>query len=295
MASSCKRLAVIGAAGQLGSDIVDVFRATGRYELSAFRHEDLEITDPPAVEKAILGGGFGAVVNCAAFHQVDACEDNPEKALAVNTVGALHVARACRKIDALCVFISTDYVFDGSAPTAYDESAVPAPINIYGASKLAGETLVAQAAGRWLTLRVASLFGRAGAQGKGGNFIDKIIAKARSGGPVKVVTDIRMSPTYTRDAAELLDGLIQADATGIIHGVNAGQCSWFDLAKEAVRLAGLDVPVEPITSDAFASKARRPRNSALVSRRIEPILGRRPRPWQEALRAYMSEKGYVTT
>src|SRR5262245_56082515 len=197
MASS-KKIAVLGSSGQLGSDVVEVLSRSPSYQITSLPHEQLDITDREKVVTA-LAAGFDVVVNCAAFNRVDECEDQPAQALFVNAGGAFEVARACRQTGALCVLISTDYVFDGEKGGPYAESDPVGPVNVYGASKLAGEFLVKQTAERWLVLRIASVFGKAGSRAKRGNFIETILSKARSGGPVRVVNDIWMSPTYTVD------------------------------------------------------------------------------------------------
>lgn len=285
---------MIGGTGQLGSDVVRVLGADAAYEVVPLPHDRLEVADPEQVDAVLGGGGFDIVVNCAAFHRVDECEERVDEAFRVNAEGAWRVARACAAAGALCVFVSTDYVFAGDKGGPYTEDDRPEPVNVYGVSKVAGELLVRQACTRSLVLRISSVFGQAGARGKGGNFIEAILGKARAGGPVRVVNDQWMSPTYTRDAAEALAGLLRAGATGVYHACNAGRCTWWEFAREAVRQVGLPVEVEPITADAFPSKARRPRDSSMRSLRLADAIGRPSRPWQEALAAYLIEKGHVS-
>ncbi len=287
------RIAVIGCTGQLGSDLVQVLLESGRYEVSPILEDQMDVTDRENVTSVLADGRFDVVVNCAAFTHVDDCEDRPADALRVNAQGAFEVARACSQTGSLCVFISTDYVFGGDKGSPYIEEDQPAPINLYGASKFAGELLVRQAARRWLIVRIASLFGKSGSRGKGGNFIETILSKARCGEPLRVVNDVWMSPTYTMDAARILDQLMQADATGLYHAANLGRCSWFEFALEALRTAGLDTEIEPISCDLYPSRARRPKDSSMISLRLEKTLGHAPRPWQEALRAYLVERGHI--
>ena len=293
--SSSDRVAVIGAAGQLGIDISRAFRTAGT-PLLALSHDDAEVTDPLQIQKVIEAHRPGVVVNCAAFHTVEACEDVPQTAFAVNAVGALNVARACAKVDAVCVQISTDYVFDGEKDGPYEESDSPRPLNVYGTSKLAGENLVQQACPQSLVVRVASLFGRAGVSGKGGNFVETILKRARAGQAVRVVDDQVISPTYARDAAEVICRLVEGGARGVVHVTNLGSapCTWYDLAKQAVDLCKLPTKVEPIASSEYPSKARRPPNSALDSTRAARLTGRLVPPWDDALGRYLREKGYIT-
>jgi len=272
--------------------VVEVLSGSPSYEVTAFSREQLDVTDQVKVTE-VLARGFDVVINCAAFTQVEGCEDQPAQALLVNAQGAFEVARACREMDALCVFISTDYVFSGEKTGPYVESDPVGPVNVYGASKLAGEFLVKQAAKRWLILRIASVFGKTGSRSKGGNFIETILSKARSGGPIRVVNDITMSPCYTMDAARAVEELIRSGTSGLYHASNAGQCSWYEFACAAVRLAGLGAEVEPVSSDVYPTKARRPRNSALSISLLEKTVGHPIRLWLEALKAYLMEKGHA--
>jgi dTDP-4-dehydrorhamnose reductase len=287
------RVAVIGSTGQLGSDLVQVLTESGRYGITALPHALLDITQRPSVMEGIGKGGYDAVVNCAAFTRVDDCEDFPSEALLVNAQGAFEVARACSASGAFCVHISTDYVFSGDKGSAYSEDDPVGPINVYGASKLAGEFLVRQAAKRWAILRISSVFGKTGSRGKGGNFVETILGKARSGLPVQVVNDIWMSPTFTMDAARLIEALIRAGATGLFHASNRGRCTWFEFASETVRMMGLPTRIEPVSSVSYSSRARRPKDSSLSTGYLEKALGLSMRPWQDALRGYLVEKGYL--
>ncbi len=287
------RVAVIGSTGQLGSDLVQVLSDSGRYEITALAHADFDVTQRATVTEVIGKDGFDAVINCAAFTRVDDCEDSPDEALRVNAQGAFEIARACGTSGSLCVQISTDYVFSGAKGSSYTENDCPSPVNVYGASKLTGEFLVREAAKNWLILRISSVFGKSGSRGKGGNFIETILNKARSGLPVQVVNDIWMSPTYTMDSARLIEELIRARETGLFHASNTGRCTWFDFASEVIRMVGLAASVEAISSASYPSKARRPKDSSLSNGCLEKRLGHPVRPWQDALRSYLVEKGHV--
>lgn len=289
---SALKIALIGANGQLGADIASHFSQGDRYQLTTLTRNDIDITNPEMVHQVLTSQKFDVVINSAAYVRVDDCEDQIKTAFDVNAIGALNVARACREIDALSVYISTDYVFWGDRLEPYTETDMPKPINIYGTSKLTGEYLVEQTAPRFLILRISSVFGKAGASGKGGNFIETIIKKARAGDPIRVVQDMFMSPTYTYDAARLLDELLRVGAKGIIHGANVGSCSWYEFASLALQLAKIDHPIAAIPATAFITKATRPMNSALKSDRLSAITSFQMRSWQEALNAYLSEKGY---
>jgi dTDP-4-dehydrorhamnose reductase len=287
------RVAVIGSAGQLGTDLVDVLRRVGNYEVLGLAHQEIECGDPLSIEKTLKTARPDVVVNCAAFVRVDAAEARPEEAFRVNGVGALNVARACAGLDALCVYISTDYVFDGTKGVPYTETDAPHPINVYGVSKLAGEYLVQATCPRWLIVRTASLFGKAGSSGKGGNFVETILAKAKAGEPLRLVNDIRMSPTYTRDAAQALEKLLLQSASGLFHLANGGNCTWYEFACKALEFVGLGNSVEPISSLNYPMEARRPTNSSLESTKLDLSIKGTRRPWHEALKDYLIEKGHL--
>ena len=287
------RVAVIGSTGQLGTDLVKVLNESGKYQVFPIGHERIECSHLTSVQKALEEVRPEVVVNCAAFVRVDECEDKPEEAFRVNALGALCVARCCADLGALCVYISTDYVFDGDKELPYTENDIPRPINVYGNSKLAGEYFVQQVCPRWLIVRMASLFGKAGARGKGGNFVETILSKARAGDQLKVVNDIRMSPTYTLDAARAIEQLLQQRASGLFHLTNQGHCSWYEFARQALELAGIHYNMQPVASVDYPTKAHRPRNSSLTSVKLDSSARELLRPWEEALRAYMIEKGYL--
>lgn len=286
------KVAVVGSAGQLGTEVVQAFSAAG-HDVSPLTHAEIEVTDRENVRKALLRNRPDTVVNCAAYVRVDEAEDDAECAVRVNALGALNVARICRELDALCIYVSTDYVFDGEKAEPYTEEDLPCPINVYGTSKLAGEHLVRQACPRWTIVRVASLFGSSGARAKGGNFVESILTQARTRSSLRVVNDTRISPTYALDAAAAIVRLAQKATSGIIHVTNSGFCTWYGLAKKVTELCRLEVSIEPVSSDAFPRRAARPRNSALSSTRAEEIVGAPLPAWEDALERYLRCKGYV--
>ena len=287
------RVAVIGRTGQLGTDLVNVLVEAGSYEVFGFSHQEIECTDPASVEKTLKTVRPDVVINCAAFVRVDESEERADETFGVNSLGALNVARGCAEIDALCVYISTDYVFDGEKGCPYTEGDAPHPINVYGVSKLGGEYLVQEACPRWLIARMASLFGKAGSSGKGGNFVETVLARAKAGEPLRLVDDIRMSPTYTRDAAQALERLLRERTLGLFHLVNAGNCTWYEFACKALEIVGLQHRIEPISALEYPMKARRPKDSSLASTKLNSSLKECLRPWREALKTYLREKGYL--
>jgi dTDP-4-dehydrorhamnose reductase len=292
--SNRQRVAVIGSRGQLGSDLVEALRNREVFEVVPLTREQADCTDADAVRRTLLQTRPGIVVNCAAFVRVDDCEDHAKEAFEINALGALYIARACAEIDAMCVYISTDYVFDGAKISAYTESDAPCPINVYGASKLTGEHLVRQAAPRWLVVRMASLFGKTGARGKGGNFVETVIAKAKAREPLRIVDDLRMSPTYSYDAAQAVVQLLQSNATGLLHLTNHGCCTWYEFAAAILAMTGLSAEIEAVSSRSYPAKAARPKNSSLASERLDGILSLPLRSWSSALTAYLVEKAYIS-
>ncbi len=287
------RIAVLGANGQLGSDLVRRFAKTEEYEIFAFGHKDLDCVDLRSVENALATAHPDCVVNCAAFVRVDDCEDRPLDAFSVNAVGALNVARAAAKLGAVCAYISTDYVFNGGKGAPYTEDDIPSPINVYGASKLVGEYLVRSVCPRHYILRTSGLYGSAGSSGKGGNFVETMIRLTREGRPIFVVRDQILTPTYTRDLAEQIVKLLRHDRYGLYHMTNSGQCSWYQFAETIFGLAGLKSELRPITTEAFGAKARRPPYSVLANEELTRLTSDRMRPWQEALEAYLRERGHL--
>ena len=281
------RLLVFGGWGQLGSDLTAA--SASRHELIRPRSADVDVTDADTVRRTVEDARPDAVVNAAAFHKVELCEELPDRAFAVNAVGAWNVARAASAAGARCVFVSTDYVFDGQEPAGYAEDARTGPLNVYGVSKVAGESLVAIACPDPLVVRGSGLFGHAGSSGKGGNFVETMLAKAASGEAITVVDDQFLAPTATRDMAERILLLLERQVPpGTYHVANSGSCSWFELARTIFEIAGTDADLSP--RPAGEQQVRRPRSSVLLDTRSEGLGLPPSRPWQEALRWYLENR-----
>jgi len=287
------RVAVIGANGQIGSDLVEAVKRAGCGVLE-LTHADVEVTDRGSVDRALADLKPGdAVVNTAAFHRTEDCETDPRRAFEVNVIGAHAVSAAARARDAVVVQLSTDFVFDGSKQAPYVESDAAAPINVYGVTKLGGEVAVREANPAHYIARLSSVFGVAGSSGKGGNFVETMLAKGRAGRPFDVVDDLTMSPTYAADAAELIVALLVRKAPfGNYHLSNAGACTWRDFADAILTAGGYALHPRGISSAAQHTRARRPKNSALTSERLA-ALGLSVRPWREALDAYLAAKRHA--
>lgn len=283
------KIVVIGSTGQLGTDLMKVLGK--EHQAMGLTHKEIEVTDSNSCQ-IIKDYRPEIVINTAAFHKTDQCEEEPLKTFAVNAIGAKNVAMVSKEIGATTIFISTDYVFDGSKSEPYTEDDVPNPINTYGISKLAGELFTKQNPKHYI-IRVASLFGVAGASGKGGNFIETMIAKAKGNDPIKVVDDMWMSPTYTKDVAEAIKKIVELNVPyGVYHTTNSGYCSWFEFAKEIFKMTVLNPNLAPIKTQQLQMKARRPQFSALKSAKL-PRYGILMRSWKEALREYLAEKGHI--
>jgi dTDP-4-dehydrorhamnose reductase len=284
------RLLVFGGWGQLGSDLA--LAAQGRHEMVRPRREEVDVTDAGAVEAVAADLGPDVVVEAAAFHRVDQCETDPASAFAVNALGALNVARAARRAGARCVYIGTDYVFDGSRRQGYAEDAPMAPLNVYGVSKAAGERLVRTACPDSLVVRGSGMFGHAGSSGKGANFVEAMLAKAAAGERVTVVDDLVFSPTATRDMAERILLLLERDVPpGTYHAANSGSCSWYGFARAVFELAGIRADLSPRVTGLEAEEAvLRPRWSILLDTRSAELGLPPSRSWEEALDWYLEAR-----
>jgi dTDP-4-dehydrorhamnose reductase len=283
------RIAIIGSTGQLGTDLVKTLGTA--HEVISLTHSDLEVADYDSLV-ILKEQRPDVVINTAAFHKTDQCEEEPKKTFCVNALGARNIAMMTKEIGATAVYISSDYVFDGSKKEPYTEESIPAPINTYGISKLAAEHFTRQNPKHYI-IRIASVFGKAGASGKGGNFVETMINKAKKNEHIMVVDDMWMSPTYTKDAASVLKGILELQLPyGVYHATNKGYCSWYQFAKEIFQITRLNPDLKPTKTDPNYGKAKRPAFSALTSTKLSKY-NLEPRGWKEALRAYLIEKGHI--
>jgi len=283
------KIAVIGSTGQLGTDLIKTLE--NGHEVVGLAHKGIEVADYDSC-LILKEHRPDIVINTAAFHKTDQCEEEPLKTFSVNALGARNVALVSKEIAATAVFISTDYVFDGSKKEPYTEEDVPAPISTYGISKLAAEHFTRQNPKHYI-VRIASVFGKAGASGKGGNFVETMITKAKKNETITVIDDMWMSPTYTKDAASTLKGILEMQLPfGVYHATNKGYCSWYQFAQEIFQITSLNPALMPIKTEQLSLKARRPRFSALTSTKLSRY-NLEPREWKEALRAYLIEKGHI--
>ena len=280
------KLLLIGGSGQLGTEIRT--RWTND-KIIAPPHDALDLTDDTRIAETLDTVAPDLVVNCAAFHNVDRCEEEPLRAFELNAVAVDRLARACAERDCTFVTISTDYVFSGETDRPYTEADVPQPISAYGTSKFAGELLVARLEGKAFVVRTCGVYGRRPSATKGYTFIDRVVAQAKAGEPNRVVSDVVASPTYAGDLADAIRALVETKAYGLYHACNVGPVSWYDFACEALRQAGVDASIEPISSSSWKVAARRPRYSALANAKLEALGIRMPR-WQDGIAAYLRDR-----
>lgn len=277
-------IAVIGAAGQLGRELV----ARLGPRAVPLTHADIEICHPDSVAASLGSLHLSGVINCAAYNFVDQAEQEPERACQINALGPRCLAMHCARFDLPLLHVSTDYVFGGDAQrtTPYGEADLPAPLSAYGVSKLAGEHFVQALAPRYCIVRTCGLYGSPSATGKG-NFVRTIERLARERPELQVVNDQRCTPTHAGDLADVLVRLLAKDARGVFHATNDGDCTWYEMAAEIVRLLGLSTQVQPRDSNDPARPARRPAYSVLNCDRLSRTLGGSMRHWRVALADYL--------
>lgn len=283
------RIALIGADGQLGTDL---FKTLAGEDITPLYYPDFDITRPDLTASRLAALKPEVVINTAAFHRVDECEDQPERALAVNALAVRGLARLCRDLDCRLVHFSTDYVFDGLKRKPYVEEDLPNPLMVYGVSKLAGEFLVRNTLPGHFLIRTCGLYGQAGCLEKGGHFVDMILRRESQGLPLRIVSDQRVTPTSTVELARAVAELIRTDHFGLYHLTNEGECSWYEFGQAVFDLIGKNPALEAVDSAAYGAKARRPLYSVLENKKAKAV-GLRPLShWRTALADYLRLKGY---
>jgi len=288
------KILITGISGMLGVDLYQTLRKD--YEVVGFDLKEFpptsfspplvqrgDITSIDEVKRAFSELTLQMVVHAAAYTDVDGCEKNPDKAHEINALGTQNVCLVCQDLDVPVTYISTDFVFDGSKNSPYLESDQPHPISIYGSSKLAGERYVKSLLERYFIVRSSWLYGLYGK-----NFAETILKLAEEKEELAVVDDQVGSPTYTRDLSRKIKELLLTKLYGVYHITNSGSCSWYEFAREILKLGGIKgVELKPITSEELSRPARRPRFSVLKNYRLREILGDSMRDWREALRDYI--------
>ena len=277
------KVLVTGTKGQLGYDVVNELEKRGHTAV-AVDIEEMDITDAVSVERVITEAEVEAVIHCAAYTAVDAAEDNVEICRRVNAEGTKNIAKVCKKLDLKMIYISTDYVFDGEGERPWEPDDERHPLNVYGQTKYEGELAVEKYLEKYFIVRIAWVFGM-----NGKNFIKTMLKLSETHEELNVVDDQVGSPTYTYDLAVLLVDMVESDKYGRYHATNEGLCTWYEFAKEIFRQAGVEVKVNPVTSDMFPAKAKRPKNSRMSKEKLDANGFHRLPTWQDALERYLSE------
>jgi dTDP-4-dehydrorhamnose reductase len=277
------RALITGGGGQLASDLQELLGDDAR----SFSHAELDIADGAALDRAFEDVQPDVVFNCAAFHNVDICETETDSAWAVNVRAVRDLAGRGAKL----VHLSTNYVFDGRREQPYGEDDLPNPRSIYALTKLAGEHAALAYGDGALVVRGAGLYGMHGSASKGGNFVQRMVARAKEQGSLKMVADQRLQPTYTSDLAKALVDAVNAGAGGVLHLTAAGACSWFEFTEAIMQLAGIDVPIEQVQTTIAPGQPDRPLNGVLARPRADALGLSELRPWRDALADYMEVAG----
>lgn len=281
------RVVVIGASGQLGSDLMTAFAA---HETIGVEHRLFDIEIPAAIATLLARYKPDLVINTAAFHNVELCETRPDRAFAVNTLAVDTLAAQCANSGAILAHISTDYVFDGRATRPYREGDAARPLSAYGISKYAGELSLWRHLERGYVFRTSGLYGLRGSSTKGYTFIERVLAQAAENKPLRVITDITFSPSFTGHVARAILGIVERGVFGTYHVTNSGACTWYEFATEALKRGGFDLPIEPVTSATYPTLARRPLYSPLDHAALRDAALPAIESWQDGIGAYLAQR-----
>lgn len=276
---------LLGSAGQLGRDLAPLLPG----ELVSLTRAEADFATPGSLAAVVKAHAPDAVVNCAAYNFVDEAEAEPDAAFAVNAWAVRELAAVCGDVGAKLVHVSTDYVFglDTSRTRPYVEDDAPGPVSVYGLSKLVGEYVARTLAPKHLVVRTCGLYGLGGT---GGNFVETTLLAAAQGKPLQVVNDQRCTPSATNDVAATIAALMATDAVGLFHATNAGSCTWYELAAEVFRQTGVAAGLSPCRTADRAAAAKRPHYSVLSMAKLATVGVPAPRPWRDALGAYLDER-----
>jgi len=278
------KIALLGANGQLGQDLQQALHS---HDVRPLTRKEFDVTDHALARSVLTDIRPEVVVNTTAYHRVDDCETHPDLAYAANVLAVLNLVRIANDLNAILVHVSTDYVFDGGTRQPYTEKSEPFPLSVYANSKFAGELLVRSMAHRHFQIRSCGLYGKAGSQGKGGNFVQTMLAKARRRESIRVVDDQVVTPTYTVDLANQIARILPTEHFGLFHMTNEGSCTWYEFARAIFEIAGVETDLSPTTSDAYKTAAIRPKYSVLENARLKELGLNQMRHWREALTAYL--------
>lgn len=281
------KIAVTGANGQLGSDICEVLRKEN-HEVIELNHDDFDIINYEFVSAMLKNIKPDVLINPAAYHHVEKCQNDPDMAFSVNATAPFNMAKVCKELDAMFIHISTDYVFDGLKNSPYLETDCANPLNNYGISKLAGEQMIATTGCRYLVIRTSGLYGVNPCRAKGGkNFVELMLSLAEAGKPIRVVDDEKVSPTFTLDLARQISTLLTIKDSGICHATAEGNCSWYEFASAIFELANVDANLSKADPSEFAIKVNRPKYSVLENHFLKTKKVNTMRDWKDSLREYL--------
>lgn len=280
---------ITGGRGQLASDLE--LRLHGDARVVTRSRSELDVTDDQAVARVLAEAEPQVVFNCAAFHNVEVCEREEDRSFAVNARAVKRLGERCAEAGAKLVHMSTNYVFDGMRGEPYGEYDRPNARSVYAISKLAGEHAALAYAPGALVVRSAGLYGLHGSVSKGGNFVTRMIERARHQGSVRMVADQRLNPTFTADLAAALVQAVEAEAEGVLHLTSTGDCSWYEFTEAIMATAAIAVPVEAVKTTRAPGAADRPLNGVLTRPRADEAGIERLRSWREALEDYMRQAG----
>lgn len=284
-AGGLKKVLVTGCRGQLGIELMKFLPPD--FDVSGVDIEEMDITNPDDVLSCFYLHRPNIVIHSAAMTDVEGCEAKPEDAFRVNTMGTQNIVAAAREFDAVVLYLSTDYVFDGEKSTPYLEFDLPGPVNVYGMSKLMGEMTVREVLNKFFVVRTSWLIG------KGKNFVQTIISLGKERDELRVVDDQIGKPTFATDLAQALKALINTPFFGTYHITNSGETTWFKLAEKVIELANINAHVVPIRTQEYPTKARRPKNSSLANVAFEVRNFMQMPPWEEGLKAYLKAEGLM--
>lgn len=276
---------VTGSTGQLGSDVVKELLKRGYSTLSPNRSE-FNLCSEDSIRNYILNSNCEAIVHCAAYTQVDKAEDEKDLCIKINATATKHIVKCAKILDIPMIYISTDYVFDGTKDGEYTENDETNPINIYGESKLAGEKYVQEILDKYYIVRTSWVFNI-----NGKNFIETMLRLSKTNNQLSIVNDQIGSPTYTKDLSRLLVDMLETSKYGLYHATNEGYCSWYEFANTIFKLANINIDIKAINSNEYASRAKRPLNSKLSKDKLIEY-GFKPLPhWEDALKDYLIRRG----
>lgn len=276
------RVLVTGAKGQLGYDVVKELEKRGHKALGVDR-EEMDLTSIKQIKDYIKKSNPEAIIHCGAYTLVDKAEDEKELCKMVNSTSTKDIARCSKALDIPMIYISTDYVFDGTKDGEYIEDDLPNPINVYGKTKYEGEVYVQEILEKYYIVRISWVFGE-----NGNNFVDTMLRLSKERELLSVINDQVGSPTYTKDLARLLVDMLKTNKYGIYHATNEGYCTWYEFAREIFKIANVDVKVNKINTCEYPTKARRPLNSKMSKEKLKSMGFSPLRNWKEALEEYVS-------